>query len=437
MQNFSRPASLRGTLAVPGDKSISHRALLLPALADGWTRVRGMSDGHDVAATRRALQVIGIAIEDRDGAVHVRGKPLQQWQPAGLRQAELVRLDCGNSGTTMRLLLGLCAAAQRLDVELVGDASLQRRPMLRVVEPLRRMGAQVETSAAGGAPLRVRGCSLSGAEHVLPVASAQLKSALLLAGLHSEGTTQVTEPVLSRDHSERMLLAMGARMERRGLTVQVWPSSLQPLGDFQVPGDPSSAAFGAVAAVLHPRAELRLPGVCINPTRAGWMRVLQRMGGDVQIVSDQLLGGEAVGELLSRSSHLVATVIRADEVPSCVDELPILALAASAALGTSRFEGIEELRVKESDRLTAIEQLLGALGVTTRSAHGWLEIDGVGAPGHWSELQQAWQPGLDHRMAMTAAVAGMTGPHPVSVTGFATVASSWPGFVSQFQQLSA
>ena len=246
----------------------------------------------------------------------------------------------------------------------------------------------------------------------------------------------MTEPVLSRDHTERMLAAMGARMESRDLTVAVWPGPLHSLGDLQIPGDPSSAAFGAVAAALHPSAEIRLPGVCLNPTRVGWLRVLQRMGGDVQVLQEQQVGGELVGELLGRSSRLRATVVRAEEVPACIDELPILALAASAAEGTSRFDGIEELRVKESDRLAAIEKLMAALGIATRSGHDWLEIDGVGAPDHWRALAQAWQPGLDHRMAMSAAVTGLTGPHPVGVAGFATVASSWPGFVSQFKDLS-
>lgn len=435
MQNFSRPAALKGTLVVPGDKSISHRALLLPALAQGLTRVRGLSDGHDVRATRQALQLLGISIEDRGDVVEVRGRALEHWQGLAAQSTAPLHLDCGNSGTTMRLLLGVLAAAPLVAAELAGDPSLQRRPMLRVVEPLRRMGAHIETSATGGAPLRVTGAPLIGAEHLLKVASAQLKSALILAGLHAYGATQVTEPVLSRDHTERMLLAMGARLEVRDLTVRVEASALQPLGDLAIPGDPSSAAFGGVAAVLHPCAEIRLPGVCLNPTRAGWLQVLRRMGGDVQVVQQQLQCGELVGDLLARSSRLRAAAIRAEEVPACIDELPILAVAASAAEGTSRFEGVEELRVKESDRLAAIEKLLAALGIVTRSGHDWLEIDGAGSPDHWLALGQAWQPGLDHRMAMSAAVAGMTGPHAVTVAGFATVASSWPGFVSQFQRL--
>lgn len=436
MQNFSRPSSLRGTLVVPGDKSISHRALLLPALAEGLTRVRGLSDGHDVAATRQALQLLGISIEGRGDLVEVRGRALGQWRALSAVPREPIQLDCGNSGTTMRLLLGVLAAAPLVRAELVGDPSLQRRPMLRVVEPLRQMGAQIETSATGGAPLLVSGTALTGASHLLRVASAQLKSALLLAGLHATGATQVTEPGLSRDHTERMLLAMGARLEIHDHTVCVQPGTLQPLGELQIPGDPSSAAFGAVAAVLHPNAEIRLPGVCLNPTRAGWLRVLQRMGGDVQTLGEQEVGGELVGELLSRSSSLRAAAIRPEEVPACIDELPILALAASAAVGTSRWEGIEELRVKESDRLAAIEKLLAAIGVNTRSGSDWLEIDGVGGPAQWAAVKQLWQPGLDHRMAMSAAVAGMTGPHPVEVAGFATVASSWPGFISQFQLLA-
>lgn len=430
MQTFSRPAALTGALHVPGDKSISHRALLFSALADGPTLVRGLSDGHDVAATRAALQALGIAIERRDDGLRVHGRPLQQWR------AGPVALDCGNSGTTMRLLLGVLAAAPGVTATLAGDPSLSRRPMLRVIEPLRRMGAEIQGNPQGAPPLAVQGRQLAGADHALKIASAQVKSALLLAGIHATGTTQVAEPALSRDHSERMLAAMGARLQRDGLSVRVWPGTLQPLGDFVVPGDPSSAAFGGVAALLHPRAELRLPGVCLNPTRAGWVEVLQRMGGDVRVVSERQQGGERVAELVARSSSLHAADIAPDQVPSLIDELPILAVAAAAAEGTSRWQGIEELRVKESDRWAAIVRLLTALGVTSRSGDDWLEIDGLGSPAAWQALQEAWQPGLDHRMAMSAAVVGLCGPQPTSVAGFDTVASSWPGFGMQFAALA-
>jgi 3-phosphoshikimate 1-carboxyvinyltransferase len=430
MHQFTRPAALSGSLQVPGDKSISHRSLLFSALASGPTRVHGLSDGHDVAATRAALQALGIAIEPIESGWLIRGRPLAEWRAGPLS------LDCGNSGTTMRLLLGVLAAAPGVTATLMGDPSLSRRPMLRVVEPLRRMGAAIEANPQGGAPLSVQGQHLRGGDHALKVASAQVKSAILLAGIHASGATEVSEPALSRDHTERMLAAMGVQVERDGLSVRVWPGNLQPLGDFLVPGDPSSAAFGGVAAVLHPCAELRLPQVCLNPTRAGWVEVLQRMGGDVRVVSDQQLGGERVAELVARSSALHAADIAAEQVPSLIDELPILAVAASAAEGTSRWQGIEELRVKESDRWAAIVRLLTALGVETRSGADWLEIDGLGSPQAWQALQGPWQPGLDHRMAMSAAVAGLCGPHPVSVAGFDTVASSWPGFVQQFKVLA-
>lgn len=430
MQQFSRPAALRGSLQVPGDKSISHRSLLFSALASGPTRVHGLSDGHDVAATRGALQALGIAVEAHADAWLIHGRPLAEWRAGPLE------LDCGNSGTTMRLLLGVLAAAAGVTATLVGDPSLSRRPMLRVVEPLRRMGADIEANPQGGAPLSLRGQPLCGADHRLQVASAQVKSALLLAGIHASGATTVSEPALSRDHSERMLAAMGAQVARDGLSVRVRPGNLQPLGDFSVPGDPSSAAFGGVAALLHPNAEIRLPGVCLNPTRAGWIEVVRRMGGDVGAVSEQQLGGETVAELVARSSPLHAADIAAEQVPSLIDELPILAVAASAAEGTSRWQGIEELRVKESDRWAAIVRLLTALGVQTRSGADWLEIDGLGSPQAWQALQGPWQPGLDHRMAMSAAVAGLCGPHAVGVAGFATVASSWPGFAQQFQGLA-
>ena len=425
---------LRGSLLLPGDKSISHRALLFAGLATGRSALRGLGTGADIACTARCLQALGVAVVQQGDVTHVDSPGFAAWR------SPTAPLDCGNSGTTMRLLLGLLAAHPNLHATLDGDDSLRRRPMARVATPLLAMGAQI-TSHAGRPPLSVTGQTLHGVEHVLAVASAQVKSALLLAGLFATGETRVQEPMASRDHTERMLAGLGVALQRVGdrhaITGQGPLAQLPPLGDFAVPGDPSSAAFPIVAALLHPDADVQVRQFSHNPTRIGFLAVLQRMGAQVEVLASATLAGEPVGDVRVRSAQLRATDIAVAEVPSLIDELPILALAAAAADGTSHFAGLAELRVKESDRLAAIVHLLDRLGVATQSGADWLTIVGQGGVRGWSAIEQEFAPGLDHRMAMTAAVANLVSPSRLTIPGFAeAVTSSWPSFVADLTGLS-
>ena len=429
VERFVRPARLTGSVAVPGDKSLSHRALLFAALATGPSELQGLSGGEDVVGTARALQQLGVDLDLGAGRCVVHGRGPASWRsPQG-------PIDCGNSGTTMRLLCGLLASLPGIQATLTGDPSLQRRPMARVTLPLVAMGAHI-TAADGRAPLQIVGQHLQGQPHHLPVASAQLKTALLLAGLHASGQTEVYEPIQSRDHTERMLSALGAPLVPLDGGWAIAAGTIRPLGTWQAPGDPSSAAFVVVAGVLHPNAQVAVPTVCVNPTRIGWVDVLARMGAAVSASDNEESAGEPIATLHARSSTLVATAIEPAEVPALIDELPILALCAAAASGTSVWRGIAELRVKESDRLAAIVRLLTLLGVTTRHGPDWLEIDGLGSLQAVAALRAPFAPGLDHRMAMTAAVAGLCGPHPLQVSGMEAVASSWPGFVAALAQIS-
>ena len=431
---FHRPDHLAGEVRVPGDKSISHRALLLAGLATGQSVLHGLATGDDVAATAACLRQLGVDVAVQEAAVVVTSPGHAHWHTP---QAPL---DCGNSGTTMRLLLGLLAAKPGLRAVLTGDASLSRRPMARVADPLRALGADIAL-VDGHAPVTVVGQALRGTSITLSVASAQVKSAVLLAGLFASGQTQVTEPLPSRDHTERMLPALGMAVTSQGLTHAVMGEPHRTIAAspaWQIPGDPSSSAFPIVAALLHPDADVAVPGVSLNPTRLGYLRVLERMRAQVGVVPGPTLGDEPTGTLHAQTSDLYATDVTAAEVPSLIDEVPILALAAAAAHGTTRFAGVGELRVKESDRLTHITRLLAALGVAHRSGEDWLEVDGQGGTGPWHALQAPWVPGLDHRLAMTAAVAGLVGPHPVAVAAFqAAAASSWPEFTRIVEMLGA
>ena len=426
-QRFARPHGLRGALEMPGDKSLSHRALLFSALASGTTEVTGLGTGGDVRATAAALAQLGVTLDWKGESVIVQGLPLAHWR------SPPTDLDCGNSGTTMRLLTGLLAACPGLEATLTGDASLSRRPMARVAEPLRAMGAQIALSPLGTAPIEIRGQALHGASHTLASASAQVKTALLLAGLHAHGETRIREPGQSRDHSERMLAAMGAELRVEDGALSLQPGSLRALGRIEVPGDPSAAAFFAVAALLHPRADLTIDGLCLNPTRIGFVRVLERMGARILTGVRRTVAGEPVGRLHALTSVLRATRIDAAEVPGCIDELPILALAAACARGTSVFAGIGELRVKESDRLAETARLLRMLGIEVRDSADRLEI--VGKEQSSRLAGGLYVAGLDHRMAMTAAIAGTIGGAATEVLGMEAVASSFPGFVTVLKDL--
>ena len=430
---FGRPAQLAGVVTVPGDKSISHRALLLAALADGTSEIIGLSSGHDVLATVRCLRQLGIDCENTDtakGVWRVHGRPLAQWV------SPTAPLDCGNSGTTMRLLCGVLAAAPRLRATLTGDRSLLQRPMLRVAQPLRTLGAHIDLQANGSAPIVITGQQLAGGYLELAVASAQIKSAVLLAGLHASAPVRVTEPMATRDHSERMLTAMGAQLMMAPNTITVGPGALRPLTAYSVAGDPSAAAFAVALAVLHPRAALAVGEVSTNPGRSGYLSILQRMGASVRSTSPALPPmAEPRGRIDAQSSSVVAVHISEHEVPSCIDELPILALCAACATGTSRFDGIAELAVKESDRITAIYRLLTGLGVAVQFGDNWMQIQGVGGVDRLAPLGR-FDPGLDHRMAFCAAVAGLAGPWPLEVQSWSTTQSSWPDFASAIAAVS-
>ena len=354
---FVAPAvSLRGAVAVPGDKSISHRAVLIGAICEGETVVTGFGRSGDTESTVRAMRALGVEIEDEGADVlRIRGVGLQ-----GLR-APAEPIDCGNAGTLVRLLAGILAGQAWQQFELHGDESLSARPMGRIADPLARMGAGVET-ADGHVPLGIEGRPLQGIEYELPVASAQVKSCVLLAGLYAEGETTVLEPVPTRDHTERMLRAAGAQLRTAPGRVTVRPAERLQLGEVEVPGDISSAAPLILAATLLPGSELIVSGVGVNPTRTGFLGVLERMGARISVFNRRTAAGEPVADLEVGHAELVATEVVPEEVPRLVDELPLFALAASMARGVSRVRGAEELRTKETDRIAAVTEGLRAIG---------------------------------------------------------------------------
>lgn len=409
-------AALVGHVGVPGDKSISHRAVLLGALGEGETRVRGFGRSGDTQATVEAVRALGVEVEDvAEDELVVHG--------VGLRGLRPGRVDCANAGTLMRLLVGI-AAGQEGTFELTGDESLSARPMERVAEPLRRMGAEVETTD-GHAPLRVTGsAALRGIDYRLPVASAQVKSAVLLAGLNADRPTTVVEPAPSRDHTELMLEAAGARLRRRPHAVTVEPAGALRLGEVLVPGDFSSAAPLLVAAAIIPGSDLTVHDVGLNPRRAALLDVLERMGARVSVFNRRRAGREPVGDVQVQAGELVATRVRAEEVPALVDELPLVALLASHARGETVVSGAAELRVKESDRIEAVTDALRATGAHVRShADGWT-VRGVPARLRGGRIDSRG----DHRIAMLGAVAGLASREGVEIGGAEAVAVSFPGF---------
>ncbi len=402
---------------MPGDKSISHRALMIAALGRRPCTIQGLSNGNDVARTCKAVEALGARVQDNGPkGVTVTG---------GLEGAQSP-IDLGNSGTGIRLLAGL-VAGYHFTTTLDGDSSIRRRPMDRIIEPLTAMGGSVRGSGASGtlAPLTVEGRPLRGIEYTLPVASAQVKSAVLLAGLRAEGPTTVHEPLATRAHTEEMLADAGVRVECSDGSVTVWPGEVEPLHLIGIPGDPSQAAFWLAGACMSPGSRLIVENVYLGPARGGFIDVLARMGADITVDSD-------TGDIEARSSELRATRVTADELPGCIDEVPILAVAAAAADGVTVFEGIDELRVKESDRVAAIVEMLTVLGAQCQIDGPTLAITGMGrAEGLGSGTVNAHG---DHRMAMAAAIAASAGPGPVTVEGFEATTTSYPGFVSDLKQ---
>jgi len=411
-----RARKLEGEITLPGDKSISHRALVLGAIASGNSHLRGLSSGADVVSTRACLAALGVEMEGET----LRGKGMQ-----GLRAAPRP-LDCGNSGTTMRLLAGLLAA-QDFASELTGDESLSRRPMDRVVGPLRLMGAH-----AAWPPLRVGGpASLRGIDYQMPVASAQVKSALLLAGLYAEGTTAVIEPLATRDHTELMLGAMGAPVRVRGLRVEIQRTARLEALDLEIPGDFSAAAFWLVAGGLLRGSRVRLLGVGVNPTRTALAQVLQRCGFEVSRVRERGEAGEPVADLVvGPARELRPLDMQGELAPAMIDELPVLAVAATQLPGRSVIAGAAELRVKESNRLQAMADGLSAMGAAiTATADGWI-IDGP----RRLEGTRVSSCG-DHRVAMSFAVAGLLAAGTTEIEGAECVDISYPGFFDHLEYL--
>jgi 3-phosphoshikimate 1-carboxyvinyltransferase len=420
-------AGLRGRIQVPGDKSISHRALILGGLARGTTEIAGLLEGQDVLDTAAAVRALGAEVERvGDGAWRVRGA---EWRSPD------APIDCGNSGTGVRLLMG-AAAGFPIEVRFTGDASLRSRPMERVLAPLRAMGASAEASEGGRLPLTLRGGRLNGISFVNEKASAQVKSAILLAGLRADGTVEIVEPAPTRDHSENMLRAFGADVEvtdePAGRTVRLGMQRALTGTGVEVPGDPSSAAFPVVAALLVPDSEICVANVMTNPLRAGLFITLSEMGADLRFENRRSVGGEEVADVVARSSRLHGIEVPAERAPSMIDEYPILAIAAAFAEGRTVMRGIGELRVKESDRAAAIAAGLRACGVEIDDETEELAVTG-GAPRGGGAISTHG----DHRIAMSFLVMGLAAAAPVTVDEAAMIGTSFPGFAELMRSLGA
>jgi len=416
-----RSGPLTGAITVPGDKSVSHRSLLFGALAEGETRVTGLLDAEDVHSTRKAVERLGATVRTEGGEVVVTPAEV-------LREPDDV-IDCGNSGTSLRLLAGVLAGLPGLSV-LTGDASLRRRPVRRIIDPLRRMGADL--SARDGdrvPPLVIRGRPLTAAHHDLAVASAQVKSAILLAGLRAEGVTSVTEPERSRDHTERMLRGMGVPVRVEGLTVSVEPS--RPKGTrVDVPGDISSAAFFLCAAAALPGSKVTVRNMGTNPTRTGLLDVLRAMGAGVSLAGEREVAGEPRADVTVTAAGLEATEIKGEIIPRLIDELPVIMVMATQARGTTFIRDAKELRVKESDRLAAMGETLTAAGARLE-----LFEDGCAITGPTRLKGVTVKTRMDHRIAMAMAVAQLFAGQPVVLDDVACVATSFPTFFSLLDSL--
>ncbi len=426
-RRFLPAGPLTGTIRVPGDKSISHRSIMLGALAIGETRVTGLLEGEDVLSTAAAMRAMGAQVE-RTGE--------GEWRVHGVGVGGLLQpaqaLDMGNSGTSTRLLMGL-VASHGITASFIGDASLSKRPMGRVIEPLSRMGADFTASPGGTLPLMLRGaCPAVPIEYRLPVASAQVKSAVLLAGLNTPGVTTVIEPVPTRDHSERMLRGFGAELEVETDSAGVRTIRIRGEADLkpqviEVPGDPSSAAFFMVAALVVPGSDLTIENVGLNPTRAGLVEVLRAMGGQIEELNARVVGGEPVADLRVRHSALSGIAVDPALAPSMIDEFPALFVAAALAQGTTVTTGLDELRVKESDRLAVMAAALSAAGARVSESADGLTIAGTGGaplPGTAGAIATH----LDHRIAMSMAVAGLASKAGVEVDDTRPIATSFPQF---------
>ncbi|MGB8222180.1 MAG: 3-phosphoshikimate 1-carboxyvinyltransferase [Polyangiales bacterium] len=434
-----RSGPLRGTIRVPGDKSIGHRSLIFAALGRGDSHITGLSEGLDNAATRQAFRAMGVGIEGTDDGTTVRGVGLH-----GLRMPTDV-VDCGNSGTTMRLLAGLLSG-QRFGTRMVGDESLSARPMGRVIHPLRARGAHIAGTAGAKpdelyppisiAPL-VQGETLKGIEYSMPIASAQLKSALLLSGLYASGPTAIEEPVLSRDHTERMMLALGVPLQTAGASVLLdpnleWAGGWDPF-EWHVPGDPSSAAFPLIAAAMVPGSQVSVEDVCVNPTRTGLFDWLRLLGVPISHrPSGHGAGDEPMAEITVSSGPIRGSVADGELVVRMIDEIPAVCALAAVSKGRTEIRDAAELRVKESDRIATMAQVLGAFGVPCEELPDGLIITG-GASLHGAQIDSRG----DHRIAMSAALLGLLADGESLIEGAEAVDTSFPGFVALLRSLGA
>ena len=422
---FEPVPALVGHAAVPGDKSISHRAVLVAAICEGEARIAGFGRSADTESTIAAVRALGVDVEEHDvDTLTVHGVGLRGLAPP------TGPVDCGNAGTLMRLLTGILAG-QSGRFELVGDESLSSRPQERVAEPLRRMGARVET-VDGHAPVVVEGGALQAIDYTLPLPSAQVKSAVLLAGLFADGETTVVEPLPTRDHTERLLERAGATVRRRPESVSVSGAERLSLGEVEIPGDFSSAAALLVAAVTVPGSDVTVHGIGLNPRRTGLLDVLERMGARIAVYNRRSVGGEPAGDVQVRASELVGAAVDASEVPRLVDELPLLALAACHARGETLVTGAAELRLKETDRIDGVVEELRRIGAHIRATPDGFRIRGVPARLRGGVLDARG----DHRLSMVGAVAGLSSREGVDVRGAEAVATSFPGFFQVLHQLS-
>ena len=423
--NFQRVHHVKGEVRVPGDKSISHRAVMFGALAKGTTAVTNFLQGADCLSTISCFQQMGIPIENNGNEVLIHGKGLH-----GLSMPQQP-MDVGNSGTTMSLMSGILAGQEFKSV-LTGDASIQKRPMGRVIDPLSQMGAGIVSVPGNGcAPLQIRGGSLTGIHYHSKVASAQVKSAILLAGLYADGTTTVTEPQLSRNHTELMLRMFGAQISSQDTTVKIQPEPKLAGRMIQVPGDISSAAYFIAAALMIPGSEVRIRNVGINPTRDGILRVCREMGADITLEHISDTAGEPAADLVVRYSRLHGTVIGGSIIPALIDELPMLAVLACFAEGTTIIRDAQELKVKESNRIDVMVQNLTAMGARIQGTEDGMIIEG-GVPLHGAVIDSR----LDHRIAMSFAIAGLASDGTTQILGSDCVNISYPGFYADLRKLT-
>jgi 3-phosphoshikimate 1-carboxyvinyltransferase len=424
MEFTKATTGLKGELTIPGDKSISHRSIMFGALSKGTTKVTGFLQGADCLSTISCFRKLGIEIENNTQEVLVHGKGLHGLTPSN----EI--LDCGNSGTTTRLISGILAG-QPFTTTLTGDASIQKRPMKRVIDPLTQMGANIKSVKDNGcAPLEISKASLHGIHYHSKVASAQVKSCILLAGLYADGITKVTEPHLSRNHSEIMLRSFGANITSEDTTATIIPGNELFAQDIFVPGDISSAAFFITAALLVPNSEVLIKNVGINPTRDGILRVYQEMGADITRLNERIEGGEAVADLLVKSSELKATTIEGSIIPTLIDELPVIAVAACMASGTTVIKDAAELKVKESNRIGVMVENLTAMGAKVTETEDGMIIEG-GTPLHGATIHTH----DDHRIAMSFAVASLCADGVTDILDANCVTISYPKFFEDLKGL--